>query len=252
MFGIRLTENFDRPFSSESTKEYWRRWHITMGTWFTDYIFYPLSVSKPMQKLSKWSRAHLGQAVGKRLPVYIATIVTWFLTGLWHGADWNFIVWGLLNCLIILVSQELEPLWRRFRENFPRLDQSAFFHGFRAVRTFLLMGLIRSLDCYRDVPKTFSLWVTMFTRPDTYRTLFGGGLLALGLTVPDFILIGLSVLLIFFVSRAGREKRLSEPDRLPAKPVLLCLCVCALVIAALVFGNYGQGYDASDFIYGQF
>ena len=252
MFGIRLTENFDRPFSSESTKEYWRRWHITMGTWFTDYIFYPLSVSKPMQKLSKWSRAHLGQAVGKRLPVYIATIVTWFLTGLWHGADWNFIVWGLLNCLIILVSQELEPLWRRFRENFPRLDKSAFFHGFRAVRTFLLMGLIRSLDCYRDVPKTFSLWVTMFTRPDTYRTLFGGGLLALGLTVPDFILIGLSVLLIFFVSRAGREKRLSEPDRLPAKPVLLCLCVCALVIAALVFGNYGQGYDASDFIYGQF
>ena len=64
LFGIRLRENFDRPFSSKTVKEYWRRWHITMGTWFTDYVFYPLSVCNPMQKLSKWSRAHLGVALG--------------------------------------------------------------------------------------------------------------------------------------------------------------------------------------------
>ena len=87
--GIQLTENFNRPFLSRSTKEYWNRWHITMGTWFTDYIFYPLSVCKPMQKLSKLSRAKLGNAVGKRIPVYLATVATWFLTGLWHGAGWN-------------------------------------------------------------------------------------------------------------------------------------------------------------------
>ncbi len=105
MLGIRLPENFNRPFSSKSVKEYWNRWHITMGSWFTDYVFYPLSVCRPMQRFSKWSRAHLGQAVGKRLPVYVATVVTWFLTGLWHGAGWNFIGWGLLNCLLILVSQ---------------------------------------------------------------------------------------------------------------------------------------------------
>ena len=69
MMGIRLKENFNHPFSSRSTKEYWNRWHITMGSWFTDYVFYPLSVTKPMMKLSKWSRAHLGNAIGKRLPV---------------------------------------------------------------------------------------------------------------------------------------------------------------------------------------
>ena len=92
--GIRVAENFNRPFSSVSTKEYWNRWHITMGSWFTDYVFNPLSVSKPMLKLSKVTRAKLGNGFGKRISVYLATIVTWFLTGLWHGAAWNFIVWG--------------------------------------------------------------------------------------------------------------------------------------------------------------
>ena len=81
--GIKLAENFNRPFSSRSTKEYWRRWHITMGTWFTDYVFYPLSVSQPMQRLSKFCRRKLGNSLGKRIPVYLASAITWFLTGLW-------------------------------------------------------------------------------------------------------------------------------------------------------------------------
>ena len=117
--GIRLSENFHRPFSSKSTKEYWRRWHITMGTWFTDYVFYPLSVSGPMQRLSKFCRRKLGNSLGKRIPVYLASAITWFLTGLWHGAGWNFIVWGLLNCLVILVSQEFQPLYDAFHRAAP-------------------------------------------------------------------------------------------------------------------------------------
>ena len=149
--GIKVAENFNHPFSSTSTKEYWNRWHITMGSWFTDYIFNPLSVSKPMLKLSKNTKEKLGKGLGKRISVYLSTIVTWFLTGLWHGAAWNFIVCGLLNCLIILVSREFEPLYRRFREKFPKLVASYGYHCFAATRTFLLMGLIRSLDCYANL-----------------------------------------------------------------------------------------------------
>ena len=125
MLGIKLVENFKHPFFSKSTKEYWRRWHITMGSWFSDYVFYPISVSKTMQKLSKKSRERLGNALGKRVPVYLATLITWFLTGLWHGAGWNFIVWGLLNAVIILVSQELTPLYNKFHSKFPRLINTA-------------------------------------------------------------------------------------------------------------------------------
>lgn len=249
MMGIRLAENFNRPFSSRSTKEYWRRWHITMGSWFSDYIFYPLSLSPKMQKLSKWSRAHLGMAIGQRVPVYLATIVTWFLTGLWHGAGLNFIVWGLLNCLVILVSQELQPLYDRFHRAFPKLATNRAWIFFQCARTFLLMGLIRSLDCYRNVGLTFRLWLSMFTAGN-WGELFRGGLFSFGLTAWDFgVLLG-GVLLITAVSTLGKDAPLRH--RIAKRPLLLCATLCALFLLILIFGSYGIGFDASDFIYAQF
>ncbi len=246
--GIRLTENFRRPFSSGSTKEYWRRWHITMGSWFTDYVFYPLSVCKPMMKLSKWSRKTLGQKVGKRVPVYLATLVTWYLTGLWHGAGWNFIVWGLLNCLVILVSQELEPLYGKFRARFPSLTSSRGYGKFMAVRTFLLMGLIRSLDCYRDVGTTFRLWGSMFTTFNWGEAL--GGIFDLGLDGADFVILALGCLLMAAVSSLGAKRDVRE--RLYDRPVLSWLAFGSLFLCILLLGAYGVGFDASQFIYNQF
>ncbi len=244
--GIRIKENFNHPFSSRSTKEYWNRWHITMGSWFTDYVFYPLSVTKPMMKLSKWSRAHLGNAVGKRLPVYLATAVTWFLTGLWHGAAWNFIVWGMLNCLVILVSQELEPLYRRFRDKFPRLTASYGYHCFEATRTFLLMGLIRSLDCYADVGLTFRMWGSMF-KLSNLTECFGGQIFDLGLEVKDYAILAVAVIAVAVVAKLSQERDLRE--WLWGKTVLSWTLSGAIFIAIILFGAYGIGYDASQFIY---
>ena len=247
--GIRLTENFNRPFLSHSTKEYWNRWHITMGTWFTDYIFYPLSVCKPMQKLSKLSRAKLGNAIGKRIPVYLATVATWFLTGLWHGAGWNFIVWGLLNCLVILVSQECNPLYERFHHRFPRLSDSAVWHGVQAGRTVLLMGVIRTLDCYRDVPLTFRLWGSMFTTFN-YTDLWNGSILELGLGRADWILLLIATAIMFAVSLWG----IREPvrDKLERHPAMEAAAIVLVLLCVMVFGAYGVGFDASQFIYNQF
>ena len=105
VLGIRLAENFERPYFSKSLKEYWRRWHITMGTWFKDYIFYPISICKPMQKISKFSRSHLGKKIGMRLPVYLSSFVVWFATGFWHGASWNFILWGLFFLVFLVIEK---------------------------------------------------------------------------------------------------------------------------------------------------
>ena len=104
MLGIDLYENFDCPFGARSVADYWRRWHRSMGRFFTDYVFYPLSTCRASQKMTK---------VFRRLPLWLATLVTWTLTGLWHGAGWNFVLWGLFNGLFILISQELRPLRRR-------------------------------------------------------------------------------------------------------------------------------------------
>lgn len=250
MMGIKLAENFNRPFSSQSVKEYWRRWHITMGTWFTDYVFYPLSVSSGMQKFSVWSRKHLGNAVGKRLPVYVATIVTWFLTGLWHGAGWNFIVWGLLNCFAILVSQELQPLWNAFSKGCPKLSSSKFFYCFRASRTFLLMGLFRSLDVYKDVPLTFSLWGSMLTKWNWGELFSAAGLTSFGMSLWQIGVLLFGVLCIVIATGLGKKTPIW--DRLASRPLLCVALVSCLVILVLTLGSYGIGYDAADFIYGQF
>lgn len=247
MLGIKLPENFQRPFSSKSVAEYWRRWHITMGAWFTNYIFYPLSVTKGMQKLSKWSRAHLGTAIGKRLPVYITTIVTWLLTGLWHGIAWNFVVWAMLNCLVLLVSQELEPLYTKFRTKFPRLHASAPYQTFMAVRTFCLMGLIRVFDCYMNVPMTFHKFFSVFTTPD-WNALFDGRLFSLGVSATSFAVIGVGILVMWGVSQLSKDRPLRE--KLWEKPWLGNIALAALIFAVIVFGTYGLGYDASAFIYG--
>ena len=261
MMGIRLTENFNRPFSSCSTEEYWKRWHITMGSWFTDYVFYPLSVSKPMQRLSKWGRAHVGRWLGVRLPVWLATMLTWFLTGLWHGASWNFVVWGLLNGAVILTSNELRPLYAAFRKRLPRLVKSSAYRSFCALRTFLLMGIIRSLDCYRDVGITVRAFGSIFVSPDTWRELFGGGAVdKLGLSLPVWIFLGLSAVLFWLVGRQGKAtpEQSEMPagfcvaERLAGRPILLWSACAVLIAATLIFGRYGFGFDASDFIYGQF
>ncbi len=250
MMGIRLAENFNRPFSSRSTKEYWNRWHITMGSWFTDYIFYPLSVTRPMQRLATFTTTKFGKGLGMRLPVYLATIATWFLTGLWHGAGWNFIVWGLLNCLVILVSRELEPLYRRFYKRFPRLSASRVWYAFGALRTFLLMGLIRSLDCYRNVPQTFYQWWTMLTHWNL-PSLFSGKMPLWELmSWPSWgVLLG-GIAVICVVSRMGKDSPLRH--RVAGNSVLTTALVCTMLVCVLLFGAYGIGYDASQFIYTQF
>ena len=255
MLGIRLCENFRRPFASRSTEEYWKRWHITMGTWFQDYIFYPLAVSEGMLRLTKWSRGRFGRfgkGISRRLSVYLCTAVTWFLTGLWHGAGWNFIVWGMLNCAVLLISQELKPLYERFHKRFPHLTASRPYGAFMAVRTFLLMGFIRVFDCYRDVPLTFRMIGSVFTEWNL-PALLSGGIFSLGLSVLDFGVIGVGIAVMYAVSKLGNDATgTSLRDKLWNRPALSA-CLCGVMLFAIVlFGAYGPGYDASQFIYNQF
>ncbi|MCL1806919.1 MAG: MBOAT family protein [Oscillospiraceae bacterium] len=239
LFGVTVTENFNKPFTARSIAEYWRRWHITMGSWFRDYLFYPLSVGKPMRRFSRLSRKLLGNGFGKRLPVYIATIITWFATGLWHGASPNFIAWGLANGMVIILSQECQPLYKRFHARFA-FGGSWWYHGFTVARTFILMGAIRSFDIYGGVGTTFRAVGSIFT-PWRFPSL------DLGVGGADGLVALLGVLLLVI---AGRER----PRRWffalhPAGRLMLCLL---LLCCILVFGVYGYGYDAGQFIYTRF
>lgn len=250
VLGVRVKENFNLPYFSRNIAEYWRRWHISMGTWFKDYIFYPLSVAPWLLKLGKSARVHISESFGRKLSVYVSTIITWFLTGLWHGAAWNFVVWGLLNAFFILLAEEFKPVSRRFRERHAALVSSFGYRVFETLRTFLLMCSLRMLDCYRDVGVSFRAFGSIFT-DFNWGEAFSGALLQLGLKGADYIVAALGVGAMLVVS-CVTEKRGSVRELLWQKPVLSYASFLILALCVLVFGAYGVGYDASQFIYNQF
>lgn len=250
VLGIKVEENFIRPYFSKGIIEYWRRWHITMGTWFRDYIFYPMSISKGLTKLTTFCRNKIGKGFGKRVPVYIATMVTWFATGIWHGADWNFIVWGVMNGVIIIITGEFEPLYEKLHNKFPKFTSSRFYAAFQVLRTFLLMGCLRMFDCYRDVPLTFKMFASMFKDFDI-TVLNIQEFMDLGLNKKQYFIVFFGTLLMFIASMLGRKG--SVRKQLEAKPFILRAVVFgAIFVMIIVFGCYGVGYDATQFIYNQF
>ena len=247
--GIEVTENFNRPYFSKSIKEYWRRWHMTMGSWFTDYIFYPISTCQPMLKLSRFSRRHLGEALGKRVPVYLSSFAVWLATGIWHGASWNFVVWGLGNWVVIMLSQELEPLYRRFHGKF-QVGDKASYRFFQIVRTILLMSCLRTFDCYRDVPLTFKMFGTLLT-VHNWNILWDGSLMALGLSGIDYGILVAGTLVLIVVSLLQRSGSVRE--KIGRQPYIVRFALWyGLFLTVLLMGAYGIGYDASQFIYNQF
>ena len=232
--GIRLEENFDRPFSAKSVAEYWRRWHMTLGKWMKEYVFYPLCVSRPLLRLGRAARKRLGDR-GKRVSVYIATGITWLVTGLWHGAAPNFLLWGMLNCGAILISQELAPLYARFHNRFGWKGKR-WYTRFEMARTFFLMNLIRVCDLFPNpidyVNRLVSL-VQWGTVPD------------LGLGAGDWWILTLGTALMF--GAEGCREKLSR-----LSPGMKWAGAAVLVLITLVFGCYGLEYDAGSFIYGNF
>ena len=104
MFGFDFPENFEQPYTALDMTDFWKRWHISLTTWFRNYLYMPMVISAPLQKLyKKWS-AKYGRAKANRLSLLIPTTVVWLLTGLWHGASWTYVLWGLWHGLFCLLE----------------------------------------------------------------------------------------------------------------------------------------------------
>lgn len=248
LFGIRLPENFNRPFFSKSLSELWRRWHMTLMEWFRDYIFFPLSVSGFCRRLmGALNRADL-KKLSYRVPVYLSTLAVWLVAGLWHGASWNFVNWGLANAFVLLLSQELEPLSAFLRRRL-HVNGSSLWRGLFASRTFLLFSVIELFE-YHGFGTVFAVLWGMLSSFHVSE-LRDARILTLGLNTAEFFVLLLGVLLMLLVSLF--ERRESMEQRFRRSPKLLRGTVCAgLLLLTLITGVYGQGYDARAFIYNQF
>lgn len=245
LMGVRLAENFNSPFFARSISDYWRRWHITMGTWFRDYLLYPLSASRFMLALQRSCRGLFGAAAARHIHAAAVTMTMWFCVGLWHGASWNFIVWGLVNGAVFVVTQELEPLYGRFHSRFGFTQRSGYA-AFQVVRTFLMMAFIHTFDIYTSVGATVRAFLSIFSNFDIYAVA-ANGIAVLGLTVSDCVVAGSGTALMVATGIAVRRGAGKEPD------LKTCLAHSVmLLVATLVFGCYGIGYDAQQFIYNRF
>ena len=246
MFGIRIAENFERPFFSKSIAEYWRRWHITLGTWFKDYIFYPLSVAKWMLKLSKWVKSHIGEGLGKRIPLYLPMVIVWVATGMWHGSEMKYVVWGLLNCFFIILGTETETVSLRLMERFHLAEEQLCVKCYRVFKTFWLMAFLRVFDISQGVRAGFATIRDAFRDWGSFRltTVFTD----LSLPQEEFKVIIIALVILLCVSLLQRKGSLRE--RIFQLPIAVqWVTLGALITSVVVFGSYGMGYDAKAFIY---
>ena len=162
--GIPMQANFRRPYFSISLADFWRRWHISLGLWMKDYVFYPLALTRPMKALGKCVKTHISSHLGKTLPAALANIFVFLLVGVWHGADAHFIWWGLYNGLVIAASDIAKPLTQGLAHLLHINQKTRSYHVFSVIRCFIVVNIGWYFDRIFDAQTSFiCLYNTIFS-----------------------------------------------------------------------------------------
>ena len=250
IFGIKLPENFRQPFFAENASDFWRRWHITLGTFLRDYVFYPVSLAKPIRRLSMFFTKYFGKAAGKFIGPFIALFAVWFLNGLWHGPYWSYIFYGLYYfCFMVL-----EILLKKPVDDFLKKHQIDNNHiGLRIFRFVKLLIIVIIGELFFKA-KTLAVGWTMFSSIFTNFNLstFKDTLPFLRLDVADWFIVLIGIVVIFLVD-FYKEFHGSIRNTIEQKPTWMRWSIIyTCIFALLIFGAYGPGYDIVAMIYAEF
>ena len=238
MFGINMVDNFRRPIFSTSLAEFWRRWHITLGTWLKDYLFFSLALSKPIVKIGMFTRHRIGGTLGKIIPTSLCTFAVYFAVGIWHGASFRYIAFGIWNGVIITSSLLLAGFYTDIKKRLRINDKSFLWWVFCVFRT----GALVSVGWYLVRAPRFVYGVNMLRRTFTHfrpRSLLDGTLLNFGLTWVDlaiiFIAMAVVVALEFYQEKGGEVRKSLE-----SKNFLVQWAAIFMPLAAIIFlGMWG-------------
>ena len=245
--GIKLQKNFNHPYFSKTIPEFWRRWHISLGEWFKDYIYYPVSVSKIVKKVKKNSKnQRFAELFAACLPIF----VVWMITGIWHGASWNYVAWGLYYAVIMIASVIFEPTGQKIKSRLA-IDEELFsWKLFRMARTFILCSIGRVFFRADGLKAALIILKNMFTGIQMGQVA-SDELFTHGLNVMEFSLVVLAIGVLWAVDML--QERFSVRKEFQKQGLIFrWLIIFAGIFAVIVFGVYGPGYDASSFIYEQF
>ncbi|MBQ3973822.1 MAG: MBOAT family protein [Lachnospiraceae bacterium] len=233
LFGVRIADNFRRPYFASSVKDFWHRWHISLSRWLRDYIYIPLGGSRKGLKRT-----------------YLNVVIVFAVSGFWHGGSPKFLYWGMLHALY-QIAGSFTTGKRNLLLKKLRLDpESLSVRIFRAlVTSFLVMvaWIIFRADTLTDGLAMIS---SMFSVRNPW-VLFDGSVFEMGLDAKDCLVLFLSVLTLLASSILGARRNISAWICRQQLPVRWAILLSAVVITALM-GTYGFGYKAQDFIYGGF
>ena len=234
ILGIALMENFDAPYLSTSVADFWRKWHISLTSWFKDYLYIPLGGSR-RGKIRK----------------YVNKMIVFLVSGLWHGANLSFVIWGGLNGIYQVVGELLQPVRNRV-VTFLHLNRDSIGHkALKGLVTFILVdfawiffranGYHESIEIVKAMLSVNNCWVLM-----------DGSLYNCGLDSKNFglMIIAIIVLLVadIFKSRRIKIRQVISMQDYWCRWLVMIFSICFI----LIFGIWGSGYDAAGFIYFQF
>lgn len=232
VLGIELITNFKQPYFSKSVAEFWRKWHISLSSWFRDYVYIPLGGNRK----GKWVK-------------YRNILVVFLISGLWHGASWNYILWGALHGAFQIIGD----LTKVFREKFKKLlrirTDCFSYHLFQSIITFCLVdfawiffrapGALAGLEIiYRIIKLDLADFDLSFLNN-------------FGLNTSDFTLLLLSICILLCVDVLRKYINVRE-SIMQQNLVFRWILYYSIIFIILIFGIYGPGYDAGSFVYMQF
>lgn len=211
LFGVKLPENFKQPFFSKSVQEFWRRWHMTLGLWFKDYIFYSVALSPKVNKMSSKIRKKVKNTFTKMLPTTLALFAVWIANGLWHGPMWKYIFYGLYYFVIIFLGMMFDKIFKKKHKKLKINTKTIWYKTFQLIRTVILVLIGMTIFGANNLSDAFYILRSIFTP-------YYGSILNLGLDVYEFtiLLIGVIAMLIMSICK---EKNINLFNIIATKPV---------------------------------
>lgn len=234
MLGISLPQNFNHPYLAVSIKDFWRRWHISLSSFLRDYVYIPLGGNRK-GKLCKW----------------LNIMVTFFVSGIWHGIGTHFFVWGLLHGFYQVMGEILKPL-KEWGMKITGMEKGCFAHRLfsRLFTCFLVMA---AWIFFRAENTSKAIYMTshLFMKWNPW-ILVSGQLYALGISEEEWLLLILCVILLAVIGML-HEKNVAIRETFAKQPLVFrWLILFAGIFVILIAGIYGPGYDSAQFIYGGF
>lgn len=254
LFDIHMAENFHNPFFSRNSQEFWQRWHITLGAWARDYVYYPVLKSSFIQSIGGWARKHFKKRTAKFIPWAVGMGVLWFVMGFWHGSTRHILGVSVYFWSILVLSEWFSPCFKKAVQKLKINTECFSWHLFQSIRTYIVysIGAVAfSANRLTEAVAHYGVLIRSFKMFNPW-IFVDGSVQALGLTHDDINVLVVAVLLLIIVDVLN-ERLGSVRDWIDKQNTFFRWGVYLfLFFAVAIFGVYGPGYDASTFIYGIF